>query len=87
MLFTPGTSELSRRPASLEYDRRVKAKLYARHRVREFWIVDGREGEVTVHRQPDGDAYGAVSITSGQDALTIDALPGLSLRVADVFPG
>jgi Uma2 family endonuclease len=30
--------------SSLAYDKGLKAKLYARHRVQEFWVIDANEG-------------------------------------------
>jgi Uma2 family endonuclease len=30
--------------SSLAYDKGLKARLYARHRVKEFWVVDANEG-------------------------------------------
>src|SRR3984957_9205403 len=41
---------------SLAYDRGLKARLYARHRVREFWVVDANERIAFVHTGPSGDA-------------------------------
>lgn len=38
---------------SLRYDRRVKAPLYARHGIPEYWIVNLTGQAVEVHRDPD----------------------------------
>ncbi len=38
--------------SSLAYDRGRKAALYARHGVREYWVIDARERGAWVHRGP-----------------------------------
>ena len=36
-------------PSTAARDRTLKRSLYARHGVREFWLVDPKEGTITVH--------------------------------------
>lgn len=42
---------------SAEYDREVKAPLYARHGITEYWLVDLENGVVEVYRRPQAGAY------------------------------
>jgi len=72
--------------SSLDYDRLVKARLYARHGVPEFWLVDIKARLITVHCNPVGDAYTEVAERSPPDALDIAVLPGSSLPAGGVFP-
>ena len=72
--------------SSLAYDQGVKAGLYARNGVPEFWLVDVRDRSVTMYREPEDGSYKTIVPCRGCDVLTIAALPGLSLRVEDVFP-
>ena len=37
---------------SLAYDRGLKARLYARHRVNEFWVIDAERRRTFVHSGP-----------------------------------
>jgi Uma2 family endonuclease len=67
--------------SSLVYDKGFKARLYARHRVREFWVVDAREGVTYVHTGPDGDGWSSIREYGPQEALTTPALPGFSIRL------
>ncbi len=39
--------------SSLEQDLGEKAKLYAEHRIPEYWVVDVRSEQVHVHRKPE----------------------------------
>src|SRR5271155_4626106 len=41
--------------SSLAYDKGLKARLYARHRVSELWVVDANERVTWVHTGPSGD--------------------------------
>jgi len=69
---------------SLAYDRGLKARLYARHRVREFWVVDANERIAFVHTDPSGDVWSTVVKYGPQDALSTAALPGFSIRLGEI---
>ena len=69
---------------SLAYDRGLKARLYARHRVREFWVVDANERIAFVHTDPSGDVWSTVVKYGPQDALSTSALPGFSIRLGEI---
>jgi Uma2 family endonuclease len=69
---------------SLAYDRALKARLYARHRVREFWVVDANERIAWVHTDPNGDVWSTVVKHGPQDALSTSTLPGFSIRLGEI---
>ena len=69
---------------SLAYDRGLKARLYARHRVREFWVVDANERIAFVHTGPSGEVWSSVVEHGPQDALSTSALPGFSIRLGEI---
>ena len=70
--------------SSLAYDMGLKAWLYARHRVREFWVADANELTTFVHTGPSGDGWSSVVTCGPDDALTTPALPGLSIRLGEI---
>jgi Uma2 family endonuclease len=70
--------------SSLAYDKGLKARLYARHRVREFWVVDANELVTWVHTGPSGDGWSSVVKCGPQDALTTSALPGFSIKLGEI---
>jgi Uma2 family endonuclease len=70
--------------SSLAYDKGLKARLYARHRVSEFWVVDADERATWVHTGPSGDAWSSVVKRGPDDALTTPALPGFSIRLGEI---
>jgi Uma2 family endonuclease len=43
--------------ASLAYDRGRKAAVYARHGVREYWVIDAQERGAWIHRGPADGVY------------------------------
>lgn len=53
--------------SSLPYDRGRKAALYARHGVREYWVIDAQERGALVHRVPVDGLYRDVTAFA-QDA-------------------
>jgi Uma2 family endonuclease len=69
---------------SLAYDRGLKSRLYARHGVKEFWVVDAAERRTYVHTAPKGEAWGTVRELGPDDALSHSALPGFALRLGEV---
>jgi Uma2 family endonuclease len=58
---------------SIEFDRGVKSRLYARAGIQEYWIVDIPGRRTIVCRRPDGDEYGSVVMYDGTDHFGIEA--------------
>ncbi len=72
---------------SLAYDRTVKARVYARTAIPEFWIVDLDTRQVEVCRDPDPHEGGYRSRFNADSdaALSPAGLPGLTIPVAALF--
>jgi Uma2 family endonuclease len=70
--------------SSLAYDKGLKARLYARHRVKEFWVVDANERTTWVHTGPSGEGWSSIVKSGPEDALAISALPGFSIRLGEI---
>ena len=66
---------------SLRYDRELKAKLYARHGIGKYWIVDVAAKSIVTHGTPGEDGYANVSIHHPGTSLP---LPGFTERQLDV---
>jgi Uma2 family endonuclease len=71
--------------SSLDFDRTVKLELYARAGIRELWIVDLTTDLMLVHRGPSGGGYGSVVRVEAPAVLDVEALPGVTVPVAEVF--
>jgi Uma2 family endonuclease len=66
------------------YDRRIKARIYARHGIKEYWVIDADERTAFVHRDPSGETWSSIVEQGPQDALTTPAVPGFSIRLCDI---
>ncbi|MBV9287332.1 MAG: Uma2 family endonuclease [Hyphomicrobiales bacterium] len=69
---------------NLDYDRGLKARLYARHAVNELWVIDAARRIAYVHRKPEGGVWGSIIERGSDEVLTTDALPGLSVRLGSI---
>ena len=61
-----------------------KARLYARHGVRELWVVDAVRRVTFVHQGPRGEGWRSVAERAPDEALTVAALPEFSMRLATI---
>jgi Uma2 family endonuclease len=73
--------------SSLEYDLLTKARLYASHGVREYWVINAKTLVTTVHRQPSGSEYSLKERLTADDRLIPEAAPGLAVTLRDLDLG
>lgn len=72
--------------SSVKGDTTVKAAIYARHGLPEYWVVAIPTRQLIVHRQPTADGYADVQ-TFDEDAVVAPlARPDAQVRVADLLP-
>lgn len=71
--------------SSGEYDRQVKLPLYARHGVREVWLVDLAGEAVEVYREPGPAGYRVVRRAGRGETVSPGARPDLALAVDDIL--
>lgn len=69
--------------SSLAYDLDLKAKLYARHGLREYWVVDANERVAFVHQAPSETGWGSVTRKGPEETLICAAVPDFNFRLAD----
>jgi Uma2 family endonuclease len=71
--------------SSMSYDRGLKARIYARHGVRELWVVDAAKRETWVHREPAADGrWDSVKQVGSATELSPRSLPDISIRMSDL---
>jgi Uma2 family endonuclease len=71
--------------ASLRYDVGVKAGLYARHGIPEYWVVDLEARCVLLHREPSQLGYAQRREAKADEVLEPLLLPGLRVAVAEML--
>ena len=79
--------------STLFYDTTTKAELYAEAGVTDYWVLDLRNRELIVFRDPvqlaanlGATAYRSRQVFGPADAVSPLAAPGASVRVADLLP-
>jgi Uma2 family endonuclease len=79
--------------SSLPKDRQLKAGLYARAGIADYWIINLVEGVLEVYREPEraparrhGWAYGSVQRLERGDVVSPLAVPRVRLRVTALLP-
>jgi len=71
--------------SSIEFDRQVKAGMYARAGIPELWIWDlGRE-LILVHCDPTPDGYATIRVARRCESLSPLAVPDVVLPVSDLL--
>ncbi len=72
-------------PHATGRDLEIKLRLYERHQVREYWIVDPWQKLVTLHRLGTDGKYRPTEARNIEAILDTDVLPGFSVPVATVL--
>ena len=71
-------------PATSARDFNQKRKLYARHGVKEYWIVDPDDGTIEVQRL-QGTVFSTLALFEKGQTLTFPMFEGLGVDVGQVF--
>jgi Uma2 family endonuclease len=71
---------------SLGFDLKVKAALYARAGLPEYWVLDVAGRRLLVHRNPQSGTYADVAAYNEHESVSPLAAPQAQFRVADAFP-
>ncbi len=70
---------------SLQYDRELKAPLYAAHAIPELWVVDVTEKVLWIYREPQAGSYTRVEKTERPGKLRLAAAPDIELDLSGLF--
>lgn len=70
--------------SSMTYDRKVKARLYAQHGIREFWVIDANERITWIHTNPRGDDWDSIVQRGPEDVLNVSSLPNFAIRLDEI---
>ena len=71
---------------SLTFDLTVKAALYARAGIAEYWVLDVSGRRLIVHRDPRDGRYQSIVAFSEHESAAPLAAPASAFRVGDAFP-
>jgi Uma2 family endonuclease len=71
--------------SSLEFDLGAKLELYASAGIREFWVADLTSNRLLVHRRPRDGRYASVAVVDMSGTVQVEALPDVTISVAQIF--
>lgn len=69
---------------TLAHDLGRKARLYAEHGIRDYWVIDLEALIIHVHREPTAEGYGEVRRIAADQAAEALLIPALALRLSDL---
>lgn len=74
--------------SSMRYDRVTKARIYARHGIAEYWVVEVSARRLHLHRGPSPDTgnWQSVQVLEAPFRVAPAALPVLALSSDDIWP-
>lgn len=70
---------------TLDFDIKIKAPLYARAGIPEYWVLDLHGRRLIVHRNPSGSVYKSVVAYNEQERVSPLAAPDREISVADLL--
>jgi Uma2 family endonuclease len=71
--------------SSVAFDRNVKARLYARYNIPEYWLVDLGRQRVTVFRQPSPEGYRSMQVHERGATLKLAELSDVTVTVDEIL--
>ena len=66
--------------ATLDFDRRIKMPLYARHGIREAWIVNLKAGLLEIYQAPGPDGYADRREATPGQPVALLAVPSIEIE-------
>jgi Uma2 family endonuclease len=70
--------------SSLAYDRGLKASLYARHRIQEFWVTDAQQRVTWIQTGPGENGWSSIVKRDPNETLTTPTLPDFAIKLSDI---
>lgn len=72
--------------STIAKDRKQKARIYAKNRVLEYWILDVQRRQVYVFRQPEDGNYREQLVLSSSDSIAMQSFPDVAIALDAMFP-
>jgi Uma2 family endonuclease len=71
--------------SSLAFDQNQKQRLYALHRIPEYWLLNLNDNCLEVYRRPRGDLYEEKTTLRAGDSVSLSQLPGITVQLSDIL--
>ena len=71
--------------SSLAFDQNQKLRLYARHGIPEYWLLNLNDSCLEVYRKPNGEVYAEKTTLHIGDTITLSQLAEINIRMTDIL--
>jgi Uma2 family endonuclease len=71
--------------STLNYDRNRKAQVYAKANILEYWVIDVKQRQILVFRQPEGECYQVEQVLQENDSIAPVAFPEVVVELAGLW--
>jgi len=73
-------------PTSASRDHILKRRIYERHGVKEYWLIDPVNRIVSVYHATTDGSFGNHEVYNDEAKINATVLPGLTIDMSEVFP-
>lgn len=70
--------------STLNYDKDVKATLYAKAGIPEYWLIDIEQSQILTHQRPSGGVYGEIRSIAHPGVMPVRELEKVSIDLSDL---
>jgi Uma2 family endonuclease len=71
--------------SSLAFDQNQKQRLYALHRIPEYWLLNLNDNCLEVYRRPRGDLYEEKTTLRGDDSVVLSQLLDITIPLSEIL--
>ncbi len=69
---------------SFDYDRQIKAPLYARNEIPEYWLADLSQRRVLIYTDPTEGEYASIRVAQVGETVSPRAFPDVEISVSEI---
>lgn len=71
--------------STLKFDREQKSTIYAQANIPEYWVIDVKNKQLLVFREPKNDSYQTQYTLSASDTISPKSFPEIALKLSTLF--
>ncbi|NJL67880.1 MAG: Uma2 family endonuclease [Oscillatoriales cyanobacterium RU_3_3] len=72
--------------SSLAYDREVKAQIYARSGIADYWVLNVCDRQLHVFREPTADGYQSEVVMGENESISPLQFPAVNIAIQEMLP-
>ncbi|NEQ53271.1 MAG: Uma2 family endonuclease [Leptolyngbya sp. SIO3F4] len=71
--------------STLKFDCEQKSKIYAQANIYEYWVIDVKQKQLVVFREPQNGSYQTQYALNSSDTISPKSFPEVTLRLSTLF--